>query len=320
MPQDHFARFFCLFAAGLGLVLAGGINIAFRSGGGLVRVLVCVVAVGCAAAGIFLLTDNPTLTVQAAGLMGVVVAPCLLAGSPRVVGVISAALGLLRLPRVRWGVLTTAGLAIVIGSAVAFEADDQAVIDQQMVELDDLSAVPQTQVSTRGRAATDRGTAVVLKDADPRPDYQAATVEERYLQRNKAIRDRVIRQSPADDRTNCHGWVFTGGQYWVGGTEVVTILAENQYQPVTDPQPGDLVVYRDDQDAVTHTALVRYVTPGLPVLVEGKWGSAGVFLHPVDHSCYGTRFGYYRSGRSGGHLLAGLGASSGDPLRNQPAE
>ena len=73
---------------------------------------------------------------------------------------------------------------------------------------------------------------------------------------------------------------------------------------MTDPRPGDLVVYRLG-GAVAHTAVVRYVTGGMPVLVEGKWGWAGVFLHPVDKSAYGGSFGYYRSARAG-HSLAGI--------------
>jgi hypothetical protein len=63
-------------------------------------------------------------------------------------------------------------------------------------------------------------------------------------------------------------------------------------------------VYRRD-GVVLHTAVVRYVTPGMPVLVEGKWGATGVYLHDVDASAYGTGYTYYRAGRAS-HVLAGL--------------
>ena len=82
------------------------------------------------------------------------------------------------------------------------------------------------------------------------------------------------------------------------------ILADNGYTPVTDPRPGDLAVYRQN-GTVAHTAVVRYVTPGMPVLVEGKWGVAGVYLHPVDASPYGSEFTFYRVDRPT-HVLAGL--------------
>jgi hypothetical protein len=85
---------------------------------------------------------------------------------------------------------------------------------------------------------------------------------------------------------------------------VEPFLADNRYAPVTDPRPGDLAVYRQN-GAVTHTAVVRYVTPGMPVLVEGKWGATAVYLHPVDASLYGTAFTYYRADRPT-HVLAGL--------------
>ena len=76
------------------------------------------------------------------------------------------------------------------------------------------------------------------------------------------------------------------------------------------------MIYRNDA-GVTHTAVVRYVTPGMPVLVEGKWAWMGVFLHPVDRSCYGTNFAYYRSGRPG-HVLAGLDAPATGPVGDRP--
>ena len=82
---------------------------------------------------------------------------------------------------------------------------------------------------------------------------------------------------------------------------------------------GDLVVYRQGS-TISHTAVVRYVTEGQPVLVEGKWGTLGVYLHPADKSFYGTEFTFHRSGRSG-HLLVGMGGSPGpSEVLNQTAE
>ncbi|GIW83908.1 MAG: hypothetical protein KatS3mg106_421 [Gemmataceae bacterium] len=43
-----------------------------------------------------------------------------------------------------------------------------------------------------------------------------------------------------------------------------------------------LAVYFNPDYGVTHTAIVRYVSPDQPVLVEGKWGNLGIYLHPVD--------------------------------------
>src|SRR5439155_11192344 len=99
-------------------------------------------AVACVSAGVFLLTDNPGLTARAAGLVAAAMLVCLLTGSARVVSAATAAARLARRPRVRWGLLTAAGFATVIGSAVAFEVADNAAIDQQMQALDAAEAAP----------------------------------------------------------------------------------------------------------------------------------------------------------------------------------
>jgi len=115
----------------------------------------------------------------------------------------------------------------------------------------------------------------------------------------------VIRCAPATDFTNCHGWVFTGGQYWVGGESVQQILDDNGYKPTTTPKAGDIVVYRNHV-GVSHTGLVRYTGgDGTPPMVESKWAWMSAFLHPVDKSVYGTDYTFYRSPRNG-HVLAGL--------------
>ena len=57
-----------------------------------------------------------------------------------------------------------------------------------------------------------------------------------------------------------------------------------------------------------HADGTSYTAEQLPVLVEGKWGWAGVFLHPVGGAGYGTAYTFYRSHRTG-HRLAGLDGS-----------
>jgi len=52
----------------------------------------------------------------------------------------------------------------------------------------------------------------VLEATDPRARVELAALENRFLVANHTG-DRLIRRQPADDRTNCHGWVFTGGRY-----------------------------------------------------------------------------------------------------------
>ena len=78
------------------------------------------------------------------------------------------------------------------------------------------------------------------------------------------------------------------------------ILADNGYQEVSPPAPGDLIVYRERRGQVDHTAVVRFV--GDLVLVEGKWNCLGRYVHRPEQYPYGQTFAYYRSARRG-HLL-----------------
>lgn len=209
----------------------------------------------------------------------------------------------LRRPTVRWTLATLVGVGLATGVTVRY---DQADLnnDVDLVALTENSPSSPLVVVEQNTILTDRGKPVVVK----KPSTIAAAdslarSEMRMIQTNHREAN-LIRRSPAYEESNCHGWVFTGGRFWVTGDVVDTILADNGYKPVTDPRPGDIVVYRDG-DRVQHTAIVRYQTPGQPVLVEGKWGRVGVFLHAVDQSAYSQDFTYYRSSRTG-HQLAGL--------------
>lgn len=116
----------------------------------------------------------------------------------------------------------------------------------------------------------------------------------------------AIRMSNGWHPCNCHGWVFTGGAFWLTSDQVSTILEDNRYEPTFAPKSGDLAVYRDSEGDVVHTGIVRYVARDGLTLVESKWGRLGRFIHPADVHCYeGTVLTIYRSPRRG-HLLLGL--------------
>jgi hypothetical protein len=206
-------------------------------------------------------------------------------------------------PSVRWGGLAAAGAALTAGAVVWYDRAEHAALERSERDLAAVTERPPTRPA--GAApTTDRGHPVpVHEPTDPRARAELAALETRMLDGNGAG-THVIRRQPADDRSNCHGWVFTGGRYWVNGADVESILADNGYRVVAEPRPGDLIVYRQN-GAVAHSAVVRYVTPGLPVLVEGKWGVTGVYLHAAGESIYGPDFAYYRADRPT-HVLAGL--------------
>ena len=79
-------------------------------------------------------------------------------------------------------------------------------------------------------------------------------------------------------------------------------MRENGYGLAATAVPGDLALYRDDQQRIHHAAVVRAVCDDGTVLVEGKWGWMGVYLHRLTDSLYGQKVDLYRSERRG-HAL-----------------
>jgi hypothetical protein len=136
-------------------------------------------------------------------------------------------------------------------------------------------------------AVTDRGREVALC---------------RWLKDEK-VNISATRQAAEDiSQANCHGWVFTGGKYFVWGEGVEKILDDNGYQPCdTLPRPGDLIVYRDVYGEITHTGLVK---GGFlwGTLIDSKWGLGGRFVHGPEQQPYGNKYSYYRSARDGHSL------------------
>jgi hypothetical protein len=158
--------------------------------------------------------------------------------------------------------------------------------------------MPPLRKPDRVAAVTDRGTRIELSaPADPRDPAEVRAMGAQLLPMIGGTGS-VIRRGPCDERTNCFGWVFAQGRYWLPDAGVGPILADHAYRPVTDPRPGDVAVYRDARTGhPVHAAVVRYVTEGQPVIVEGKWGWMGVFLHEAERSPYGVTYAYYRTAR-----------------------
>jgi hypothetical protein len=308
MSLAHFDSLFTFAAAGLGLFLAGGLNLLFGRGRrvwprAVVTLVLCGIVLGCLRAA----TRLELVARAAPVLLGVVLVAGAL-GSEWFTRQLTALLTLFRKPALRWGLVALGGLMLIIGSGIAFDRAEDALTEQTMLNLELTLGHPATQTLGGALATTDRGTQIALKEPlKPHDPSELVGPEEKTL-RDLKYGDQVIRRSGPHDTTNCHGWVFTGGRYLLSPEDVEVILKDNGYQEIHDPQPGDLVVYRQS-GIIAHTALVRYVTEGLPVMVEGKWGTMGVFIHAADKSCYGNEYTFYRSARQG-HVLVGLGGSA----------
>jgi hypothetical protein len=165
-------------------------------------------------------------------------------------------------------------------------------------------------------ATTDRGRPVRVRNRVPptkfTPEFLA---RQSALLRTWGLSERVITMPDQDMDCNCHGWAFTGGRYWILSEQVQGILDDNGYREVLLARPGDLIIYREVNDDIIHTGVVRTVGDNGPLLVESKWGGIGRFVHAPDTHCYGDLpWKYYRSARAG-HILRGLADS---PAPSQP--
>ena len=121
-------------------------------------------------------------------------------------------------------------------------------------------------------------------------------------QRYKSYLRVMIHREDADKTSNCHGWVFTGGQFLLKGADVERILCDNHYVIVSDPKPNDIVIYRDQARTILHTALVQAILADGTVITESKWGVDQRFLHLPADQPYSPVFEYHRTNRLN-HLI-----------------
>lgn len=307
MAEQSFHDLVALFSAGLALILLAGVCLTA------LRLPALVAAGGTMAIGAALapwsLGGLSTAILPVAVVAGVTTATVFL-GNQRLANWVDGTLARLRRPGVQAVVLAGAGTILAAGALVKFDWEDKAAIDHDMDFMLSATYRPPTHELAEV-AVTDSGHQVRLSQVQDERSLQDVTVAEHQALTNSGMSERMIRVAPASDACNCHGWVFTGGRYWLTPGDVEQILADNGYHQVSDPQPGDLAIYREGE-VISHTAVVRTAGNGSPVLVEGKWGWMGVFLHPVGDSCYGKNYTFYRSHRDG-HLLTTFTA------RAQPA-
>ena len=141
-----------------------------------------------------------------------------------------------------------------------------------------------------------------------------------------AFANRRIQRAGKDGQANCHGWVFTGGQYLLQGTWIDAILADNEYELVSEPRVGDVIVYRDFLDHVMHTGLVCNVFEDGMVLIESKWGIDERYLHLPEDQFYSQRYEYYRRqrpsviGAASPHLVQAVKILPGNVVVSQRPE
>jgi hypothetical protein len=207
-----------------------------------------------------------------------------------------------RAARFRSAIVGVVGLMATLFAIRAIAASDVVPESAMMALLEKMHEVPDLVEDESVWGWTDRRTPIRMFRADaPRPAEDLREVEFEILAAQRR-QGRVLRRQEPDDRSNCFGWVFAEGRYWLDNDQVETILHENGYALASTATPGDLAVYRNAEGLIHHAAVVRAVCDDGTILVEGKWGWMGVYLHRLTDSLYGQNVSLYRSERRG-HAL-----------------
>ena len=97
---------------------------------------------------------------------------------------------------------------------------------------------------------------------------------------------------------NCHGYSIAGGEYWIDNSDMQKYLSETTALTRTDsPRIGDLVVYRDEDGSVVHSAILTsngQVTMAAGVrFYETSSGPSKTTTVPVESGWVGASTEYW---------------------------
>jgi hypothetical protein len=210
----------------------------------------------------------------------------------------------LRCPQRRWAAVVVGAICFTV-AATCLQEDAEEIYDPASVDV--RSIREHLRKVDQAAPLTDAGREIPLWTLPEGKVPDLAAMEAPIL-RDFMVIPRAIRTAPADGQCNCHGWVFTGGRFWISPEGVELILADNGYGPIEVPGAGDLVVYRDRAGQISHTGLVRGSSADGRVLVESKWGALGRFVHVAEEQPFPGSASYLRTIR-GGHAIRGLDLS-----------
>lgn len=207
--------------------------------------------------------------------------------------------------RLAWARLRVSACLLAAGLPTVFWASHrlhETPVDQLAERTDRLLAYPHAenleqlpQIDLR----TDRGARIPAYRFVGKGEVSESELVAEFRSFEPSNARMAIERAPADLRANCHGWVFAAGEFIIRGAEVDQILQDNGYRPTSEPRPGDLIVYRDSDNKVLHTGVVKAAGRDGFLLIESKWGLHGRFLHEPQQQSYSNNFAYFRSPRIG---------------------
>jgi hypothetical protein len=307
MPSWNPESLFLLGVMGAALAVTALLTHGLRP---ILRGLLIGIVTAAAGFGLHWATDLQADPLQPALLLAAAACSVALYRSFRLSRVGRACAAFLRIPQARWGLALGIAAALAVRSVIVLGETD---------ELFNLPSPPgspvrdQLRKADRPPATTDLGQDVALWEL-PTDDVPQLAEADREFVRNYAVEARAIRTAAADSHSNCHGWVFAGGRYWLTPDGVEEILRDNGYHEAANPRAGDVVVYRDPTGKVLHSGIVRGTSDDGRILVESKWGALGRFIHITDDQPYAASPTFYHSDRAG-NLIRGLDGSP-SPVRS----
>lgn len=101
-----------------------------------------------------------------------------------------------------------------------------------------------------------------------------------YQLRTKKDRPVIVYQaSPAKRwrfKSNCHGYTFLAGDYWMLGDQVRPVLEDGGWKVVapSNVRSNDIAIYRDLSSSIVHSAIVVGRDKNDKILVDSKDGFA----------------------------------------------
>jgi len=91
------------------------------------------------------------------------------------------------------------------------------------------------------------------------PSGRSASVQPGWLYADDGTRIEAFanrEESEPGFDTDCHGFSFADGQYWINNWEVQPILDGDGYENRLPPKVGDIVVYFEGRGVVVHSAKI----------------------------------------------------------------
>ena len=91
--------------------------------------------------------------------------------------------------------------------------------------------------------------------------------------------------SKADNRYNCHSYAWyqqsTSNIYWINGTSIETLIMDQHCAPIPSPSVGDIIVYRNQFNEITHSGVVTSFENG-ETIITSKWDVKGLYRHSIE--------------------------------------